>query len=82
VTIPAPVWRGGFARRALTLGGIYGLCAGVLAWLDSGFAAVGALVFVIVGSFCGIWNARRMIRYWPESAALTGDERVAAVSAA
>lgn len=82
MTVPAFLWRGGFALRAVILGGCYGLCAGVLAVLDSGLPAVGAIVFVVVGSFCGIGNARRMTRYWPESAALSGDERVGVVSAA
>lgn len=82
VTIPAFVWRGGFLQRAAIIGASFGLCVGLLAWLDSGVVVVGAFVFVIVGSFYGIWNARRMIRYWPESACLTGDQRVAVVRSA
>jgi hypothetical protein len=82
ITIPAFVWRGGFVRRAVTIGGVAGLCFGVMSWLDSGFPVAGAIVFVIVGTFYGIWMARRMTRYWPESANLSGDERVAVVRAA
>ncbi len=82
VTIPAFVWRRGFVVRALIIGGIVGLCSGLLAFLDSGFAAVAAIVLLIVGPFYGTWMARRMTKYWPESAALSGDERVVVVSAA
>lgn len=82
VTIPAFVWRGGFVRRAVTIGATAGLCFGFLSWLDSGFVIAGVMVFVVVGSFYGIWMARRMTRYWPESASLGGDERVAVVRAA
>jgi hypothetical protein len=82
VTVPAFVWRGGFFRRALILGGAVGLSLGALAWLDSGFLLAGILVLVIVGVFYGIWMPRRMARYWPGSKELTGDERVAVVQAA
>lgn len=79
VTVPAVVWRGGFARRALTVGGCVGLCLGALAWLDSGFLLSGVIVTVVVGTFYGIWMARRMDRYWPGAKTLSGDERVAVV---
>jgi hypothetical protein len=82
VTIPAFVWRGGFARRAVTVGMGFGACVGILGWLDSGVPAVGALVFLVVGTVYGVWMARRMDRYWPGSVDLTGDERVTVVSAA
>jgi hypothetical protein len=82
VTIPAIVWRGGFVRRALTIGGVVGLCVGVLAWLDSGFLLAGVIVLVVVGSFYGIWMSRRMVRYWPGSGGLAGDERVTVARAA
>ncbi|TFV58967.1 hypothetical protein E4P42_10790 [Mycobacterium sp. PS03-16] len=82
ITVPAPVWRGGFARRALTVGAATGLFAGVMAWLDSGVPAVGALVFVIVGAMLGVLAARRMARYWPGAADLDGAQRVTVVSAA
>jgi len=81
VTIPAAVWRGGFVRRVLMVGGAVGLCVGVLSWLDSGFLLAGAMVFVIVGVFYGIFMARRMARYWPGAKALSGDERVTVVRA-
>jgi O-antigen/teichoic acid export membrane protein len=76
VTIPAVVWRGGFARRALTTGVVVGICVGVLAWLDSGFWISGVVVFVVVGTLYGVWMARRMTRYWPGAQDLTGEERM------
>lgn len=81
VTIPAPAWRGGFALRALTTGGVVGICAGFLAALDSGFWITGPIVLVIVGSLYGVFMARRMARYWPGAKDLSGDERVAVVQA-
>lgn len=81
VTIPAVAWRGGPLRRALTIGGGVGLCLGVLAWLDSGLPAVGAVVFVVVGGIYGVWMSRRMARFWPEAARLTGAQRVTVVRA-
>jgi hypothetical protein len=81
VTVPAFVWRGGFGRRALVIGGCVGLSLGILAWLDSGFLASGAIVTVVVGTFYGIWMARRMARYWPGAKILSGDERVAVAGA-
>ena len=81
VTVPAAVWRGGFALRALMTGGVVGLSLGVLSWLDSGFWISGLIVLVVVGTFYGVWMARRMTRYWPGAKALSGDERVAVVRA-
>ncbi|WP_006244762.1 hypothetical protein [Mycolicibacterium tusciae] len=81
VTIPAAVWRGGFARRALTTGGAVGPCAGALAWLDSGFWISGVIVLVVVGAFYGIWMARRMARYWPGAKDLSGAQRLAVARA-
>jgi len=81
VTIPAVVWRGGFALRALSAGGVVGLCAGVLAWLDSGFWISGVIVLVVVGTLYGVMMARRMARYWPAAKDLTGEERVAVSTA-
>lgn len=82
VTVPAMVWRGGFVRRALTIGSAIGLLVGVLAWLDSGLAAAGLAVLLIVGTCYGIWMARRMKRYWPGADGLSGAERVTVVRAA
>jgi hypothetical protein len=76
VTVPAFVWRGGFLRRALTVGGAVGIALGAMAWLDSGFLLSGVIVLVVVGAFYGIWMARRMARYWPGAKQLSGDERV------
>ena len=81
VTIPAVVWRGGFALRALSAGGVVGFCAGVLAWLDSGFWISGVIVLVVVGTLYGVMMARRMARYWPGAKDLTGAERVAVATA-
>jgi hypothetical protein len=82
VTVPAFVWAGGFLRRALTVGLAAGAFLGALAWLDSGFVLAGLMVFVLVGSFFGIWIPRRMARYWPGSKELNGVERVTVVRAA
>lgn len=79
--MPAPVWRGGFARRALLIGGAVGSCLGVLAWLDSGSAIGGLVVMIVVGMSYGTWMARRMNRYWPQAQTLSGDDRVAVVRA-
>jgi hypothetical protein len=82
VTIPAFVWRGGFVSRTLIVGGAVGFCLGVLAWIDSGFLLAGAIVLVVVGLFYGIWMARRMVRYWPGSKQLDGDQRMTVVRVA
>jgi hypothetical protein len=82
VTVPAFVWRGGFFRRALIIGGAVGIALGALAWLDSGFLLSGIIVLVIVGVFYGIWMPRRMARYWPGAKQLTGEERVTVVRTA
>jgi hypothetical protein len=76
VTVPAFVWRGGFFRRALTVGGAVGIALGAMAWLDSGFLLSGVIVLVIIGVFYGIWMPRRMTRYWPGANQLVGDDRV------
>jgi hypothetical protein len=82
VTVPAFLWRGGFCRRALIIGGAVGVGLGALAWLDSGFLLAGVLVLGIVGIVYGLWMPRRMARYWPGSKELAGDERVTVVQAA
>jgi hypothetical protein len=82
VTVPALVWRGGFFRRALIIGGSVGITLGVLAWIDSGFPLSGVMVLVIVGVFYGIWMPRRMARYWPGAKQLSGDDRVTVVRTA
>jgi hypothetical protein len=80
--MPAFVWRGGPVRRGVTVGVCAGLFFGVLAWLDSGMLISGAIVFVILGVGGGFWEARRMSRYWPGAAELSGAQRVAVVAAA
>ena len=76
VTVPAFVWRGGFLRRALIIGGAVGVSLAALAWIDSGILLAGVMVLVIVGLFYGIWMPRRMARYWPGAKQLDGDDRV------
>lgn len=82
ITVPAFVWRGGFWGRVLIIGAGVGSILGALAWLDSGFWISAVLVLVIVGTFYGVWMARRMTRYWPTACQLTGADRVAVVRAA
>jgi hypothetical protein len=82
VTVPAFVWRGGFFRRALIVGGGVGIALGAMSWLDSGFLLSGVIVLVIIGVFYGIWMARRMARFWPGAKQLSGDERVTVVRTA
>jgi uncharacterized membrane protein len=79
VTVPAFVWRGGFFRRAFTIGGGIGFALGAMAWLDSGFLLSGVIVFVVIGAFFGVGIPRRMARYWPGAKELGGDERVTVV---
>src|SRR5262249_27379009 len=82
VTVPASVWRGGSISRGLKTGLCVGVFLGGLAWLDSGTVLIGALVFVILATFYGIWMAHRMDKYWPEARAVTGEDGVAGVRAA
>ncbi|OAN28598.1 hypothetical protein [Mycolicibacterium iranicum] len=82
LTIPPFVWRHGAVLRALIVGGAAGVCTGVLAWLDSGFWFAGVIVLLVVGACYGTWMARRMVRYWPESVALSGGDRVEVARAA
>jgi hypothetical protein len=76
VTVPAFVWRGGFFRRAVTLGAALGIPLGALAWIDSGFLLAGILTVFITGVIYGIWIPRRMARYWPGAKELSGEDRV------
>ena len=80
--MPAAVWRGGFVRRALIIGGSIGIALGALAWIDSGFPWIGGIVLVAIGVVYGIWMPRRMTRYWPGAKDLSGDDRVAVVRTA
>jgi hypothetical protein len=82
VTVPALVWRGGSARRALLLGASVGLFFGVLALIDSGIPLVALIVFLILGTVYGTVMARRMARYWPGAKQLNGNDRVTVVRAA
>ena len=80
--MPAFVWRGGFLRRALIIGGAVGVSLAALAWIDSGILLAGVMVLVIVGLFYGIWMPRRMARYWPGAKQFAGDDRVTVVRTA
>jgi uncharacterized membrane protein len=82
VTVPAFVWRGGWLRRALTIGVGVGVPLSALAWLDSGMWLSAAIVLVILVAFYGIWMARRMGRYWPGAEGLSGEERLTVVRTA
>jgi hypothetical protein len=82
VTVPAVAWRGGFLRRALTIGVPVGIVLGALAWIDSGLLLGGAIAVVATGLIYGILMPRRMNRYWPGAKVLSGDDRVTVVRAA
>jgi hypothetical protein len=82
VTVPAFVWRGGFFRRALIIGGSVGIALGALTWIDSGFLLSGIIVLFVLGVFYGIWMPRRMARYWPGAKQLSADDRVTVVRTA
>jgi hypothetical protein len=75
--VPAFVWRGGFVRRALIVGGFLGIVLGAMAWIDSGLLLAGILTVFITGLIYGIWIPRRMARYWPGAKQLSGEDRVA-----
>lgn len=79
VTVPAFVWRGGFFRRAVTIGPPVGIALGALGWIDSGSLLSGVAVTVVLGVFYGIWISRRMARYWPGAKHLSGEDRVTVV---
>jgi hypothetical protein len=79
VTVPAFVWRGGFFRRALTIGAAAGFFLAAMAWIDSGVLLGGVITFVITGVLYGILMPRRMARYWPGAKQLSGEERVTVV---
>jgi hypothetical protein len=76
VTVPAVVWRGGFVRRALIIGGALGIVLGAMAWIDSGLLLAGILAAFTTGLIYGIWIPRRMARYWPGAKQLSGGDRV------
>lgn len=80
--VPAIVWRGGFAYRALLMGCCTGVFFGTIAWLDSGMFVAGAVVCVVLGVGSGLVLARRMTKGWPGAVELSGAQRVAVVDAA
>lgn len=82
VTVPAFAWRGGFLRRALTIGVPVGIVLGGLAWIDSGALLGGIVAIVVTGLIYGIVMPRRMNRYWPGANELSGEDRVTVVRAA
>ncbi len=75
VTVPAVVWRYGPLVRGLLVGVGVGTFLAALAWLDSGFLLGGLIVFVVSSVFYGWWMTRRMARYWPSAAKLSGPDR-------
>jgi hypothetical protein len=75
-TVPAFVWRGGAVGRAVIVGLGAGVFLGLLAWLDSGLWFVGLIVLAVITLIYGVWQGRRMVRYWPGASALTGEQRV------
>jgi len=75
VTVPAFVWRFDPVPRGVLLGLAVGGSLGLLAWLDSGLIVVGVIVFVVLAIFYGDWMTRRMSRYWPAAARLSGSQR-------
>jgi hypothetical protein len=75
VTVPAFVWRYGPLIRGVILGVAAGAFLGALAWLDSGFLAIGLIVFLMSCVFYGLWMSRRMARHWPTAKQLTGPDR-------
>ena len=82
ITVPAWVWRGGRAARAVTVGVAAGLFFGALALLDSGMVLSAVIVFILLSAGWGIMMDRRMARYWPGARDLTGEQRVSVVRAA
>jgi hypothetical protein len=82
VTVPAFVWRGGFFRRALIIGGTVGPSLAALGWIDSGLLLTAVIVLIVTGLIYGIWIPRRMVRYWPGAKQLSGDDRVTVVRTA
>lgn len=75
VTVPAFVWRYDAVLRGVILGLTVAGVLGSLAWIDSGFFYVGAIAFTALFVFYGGWMSRRMSRYWPSAAQLSGSER-------
>jgi O-antigen/teichoic acid export membrane protein len=82
VTVPANVWRGGFLRRAVILGGATSVVLAALAWIDSGMLLSAVIVFVVVALLYGIWLPRRMARFWPGAQQISSDDRVTVVRTA
>ncbi|MFG1933658.1 hypothetical protein ACGFK1_23880 [Mycobacterium sp. NPDC048908] len=82
VTVPAFVWRGGYFRRAMILGGGVGLMLAVMSWIDSGMLLAAIIGFVVIGLIYAIWLPRRMARYWPGAEQLSGEDRVTVVRTA
>jgi hypothetical protein len=76
VTVPAFVWRFGIVGRAVLTGLGFAAPLAVLAWIDSGTWLTAVIVLAVLAVFFGVWMARRMRKFWPESKTLTGPERV------
>lgn len=65
----------------MTVGVCLGVCAGAMAWLDTGDPSAGVIALVVFGIACGAWTASRMSRFWPGAGELTGSQRVLVVNA-
>nr|WP_228768786.1 hypothetical protein [Mycolicibacterium malmesburyense]CRL71780.1 hypothetical protein CPGR_02080 [Mycolicibacterium malmesburyense] len=74
MTVPARFARWS-AGGGLLIGVTAGLFFGVLAVLDSGIP----VVFIVAGTFLGVWTTRRMDRYWPGARERSHGERVTEV---
>lgn len=82
MVVPPWMWRGGPARRAITLGLVAGILLGAFAFADSGLLLGALVAFVVLAPFYGILMARRMARFWPGAKDLNGADRVAVARAA
>jgi len=80
--IPAWVWRGGPAYRAVCVGIPAGVFFAALAFAESGIVLGALVVFVVTGPLNGIVMARRMAKLWPAARDLSPGERVEVSSAA
>jgi hypothetical protein len=81
VVIPAWVWRGGVAFRAVVVGLSIGTFFGALGWAESGSVAALLALTVLGPLVFGVPTTRRIQRFWPGATKLTGADRVAVVRA-
>jgi hypothetical protein len=79
--VPHWMWRGGAASRALVIGMLAGVFLGALVFADSGSWLAAVVAVFVLGIFYGIVMCRRMGRFWPGAADLTGAHRATVVHA-